>query len=59
MLANAGFESGMANWTLVLNPPANASATLDQGMAAEGNTSARVTVLDDRNVRHAELDGLA
>jgi len=44
MLVNPGFEGGMANWTLVVNPPANASSTLDTGIAAEGSTSAHVTV---------------
>ena len=42
ILTNGGFESGLSNWTFIGQP--QASVALDTAIAAEGNTSARMTV---------------
>ncbi len=46
LLANGGFEAGLGGWQLSVNDDgqAKATATVDTGIAAEGNSSAHITV---------------
>jgi hypothetical protein len=44
LLTNGDFESGLADWTLTVNTDAKASAVADNTIAADGNSSAHITI---------------
>jgi len=44
LLANPGFENGLAGWSLLVMTDAAATAAADTTIAADGNSSARVTI---------------
>ena len=44
MLTNAGFEGSLAGWSLLVGADATASAAVDTTIAADGNSSVKLTV---------------
>ena len=59
LLTNSGFESGLAGWRLVVtnDGQAQAAAAVDSTIAADGNSSAKISVLSPGTINwHIELE---